>query len=330
MRKMSRRGMLKTTAAGSLASALAPGSGSAAQQHAEHGSSSGLRPLPKDKLRIALMQVEITFDVDANYRRAYQLATETGRQKVDLMVFPELCCVGYRAEGVRPYAQKMTGEACQEFKKIARETGAHIVFGLPTLRPGGLYNSAVILSPTDGVIGVYDKTHLVWDRTFINEAALFSPGERLGNFNTAIGSLGVYICHDGVFPETPRCLTLNGADLLLYCVNDGPPGNFAREHSMYNKIPVAAVNPVLTIYDERGKRQGGGSAMVDTDRTVVCESKELKEEVLIGEVDLARGRKLRAEGFGGEDIFRVRRPDLYGAIVRPKATPGTLFGIKAT
>ena len=326
MSNWSRRKLLETAAAGYTTGMFAETQDATTREAAARTTAAGA-PSRKDKLRIALMQVEITFDVEGNYRRAFQSARDTGREKPDLMVFPELFGVGYRADGIRPYAQKLSGDVCQEFRVIARETGSHIIFGLPLARKAGFYNSAVIMSP-GGVVGIYDKTHLVWDPTFINEAALFLPGQRLGNFNTALCPLGVYICHDGLFPETPRCLTLNGAELLVYCVNDGPPAIYAREHSFYNKIPVAAVNPVLSIYDERGKKQGGGSALVSADRTVVCESKAVKEEVLIGEVDLAVGRTLRKEGFGGEDIFRVRRPDLYGPLVRPKATPGTLFGIR--
>ena len=61
---------------------------------------------------------------------------------------------------------------------------------------------------------------------------------------------------------------------------------------------------------------GGGSALLAADGKVICQSQELKEEFLIGEVDLAQGRNLRQRGEGMQAFFRVRRPDLYGPIVR--------------
>ena len=320
MIKWSRRGLLRGLAASPLARVLNLGAES-------RPASAPAGPLAKPTLRIALMQVETAKDVKDNYQRAFQMARDAGREKPDLMVFPELFAIGYRPEGVRPYAQTTTGEASREFGKIARETGAHIVFGIPLEMNDGIYDSALLSGP-DGLVGVYHKTHLVYHPGQVDhEQKLFLSGQKLGNFDTDLGSLGVYICHDGLFPEVPRCLTLNGADLLVYCVNDGPPLQYARAHAFANMVPVAAVNPILTIYGD-GKPVGGGSVLVSADQKVICESKELKSEFLVGEVDLAIGRKLRAEGVGGQDLFRVRRTELYTPIVRSKSAPGTVFGIK--
>ena len=244
MFKWSRRHLLGGLTASPLAAALDAGDAPASDSSSTQPTDS----LPKQKLRVALMQVETAADVEGNYRRAFQMARKAGREKPDLMVFPELFAIGYRPEGVRPYAQTIEGEASREFTKIAHETGAHIVFGLPLSMNGCIYDSAVLVSPK-GLLGVYHKTHLVYHPGQVdNEQQMFRPGEKLNTFNTSLGVLGVYICHDGLFPEVPRCLTLDGADMLVYCVNNGPPLQYARAHASRNMFPFAALNPVLSIY----------------------------------------------------------------------------------
>jgi N-carbamoylputrescine amidase len=312
--KWSRRRMLKAFAASCLATSFQP-AGIAAGRGPKTSSSA------RTKVRVALMQVETAPDVQDNYRRAFQMARDAGLEKPDLIVFPELFAMGYRPEGMRPYAQTVKGEAVREFAAIARETDAHIVFGLPLQIGEDIYDSVLLFSPS-GLAGVYHKTHLVYHPHHLdNEQQYFMPGQRLGNFETSLGPLGLFICHDGLFPEVPRCLVLNGAELLVWCVNAGPPGDEARQHAFYNLVPVVAVNPVIKA-DKTGKITGGGSVLVAADQTVVCESHEPREEFLIGEVDLSLGRKLRLEGEQIQDLFRVRRPDLYGPIVRSKAKRG--------
>ena len=318
--KWSRRRLLKVLAGSPLVTSFGPAGTSAIQGRTARKPTSFV----KTKLRIALMQIETTLDVQDNYRRALRMAREAGREKPDLMVFPELFAVGYRPEGMDRYAQEIPGEASRQYSAVARETGSHIAFGLPQAGVRGIYNSLVLLGPTK-LVGVYHKTHLYYDSRNPkgNEQKIFLPGHRLGNFNTPLGSLGLFTCHDGLYPEVPRCLTLNGADLLVWCLNDGPPMKWAPQHVYYNLIPLVAVNRVIK--DEKtGKpaEWSGGSVLLAADGNVVCQSREPREEFLIGEVDLTQGRKLRMEGQGGQAFFRVRRPDLYEPIVRPKARRG--------
>jgi len=312
----SRREILKVLSGGPVASA-------AALAMANEGKSVGdckVPPLAKSRLRVALMQIETRKDVQDNYRRALHMAREAGHAKPDLMVFPELFAVGYRREGMAPYAQSIPGPASREFAAVARECGCHIIFGLPQKVDKGIYNTLALLGP-NGLIGLYHKTHLFYDPRvpYLNEQQLFLPGPRLGNFRTALGALGLFICHDGVYPEVPRCLTLNGADLLVWCLNNGQPMQWAPQHVYYNLIPLVTVNRVE---EREGKPtagiEGGGSALLAADGKVICQSREPKEEFLIGEVDLAQGRELRLKGEKMQAFFRVRRPDLYRAIVRRK------------
>ena len=281
--KWSRRRLLKVLAGSPLVTSFGPAGTSAIQGRTARKPTSFV----KTRLRIALMQIETTLDVQDNYRRALRMAREAGREKPDLMVFPELFAVGYRPEGMDRYSQEVPGEASRQYSAVARETGSHIAFGLPQAGVRGIYNSLVLLGPTK-LVGVYHKTHLYYDSRNPkgNEQKIFLPGHRLGNFNTPLGSLGLFTCHDGLYPEVPRCLTLNGADLLVWCLNDGPPMKWAPQHVYYNLIPLVAVNRVIkdelkvTFWGTRGTLAKPGPDTLKYGGNTSCVSLEFTKDRL--------------------------------------------------
>lgn len=314
--KMNRRRMLQALAAAPVGAAVSGGNRSKSG-----GGFAASEPPIKPKLRVALMQMFTDPDVDSNYTRAFRMAREAAAEKPDLMVFPEYFALGYRPVSITPSVQELTGPVCRGFASLAQEFGCHIIFGVPEKAMGGVYNTLVLTGPK-GIVGFYHKTHLHFSLhdPGDNEQKIFLPGNRLGNFTTAIGRLGLFTCHDGVYPEVPRCLALNGADLLVWCLNNGAPMTWAPQHVYYNIIPLVAVN-IVRENRQTGAMEGGGSALLAADGKVICQSREPKEEFLVGEVDLEQAGRIRATGDGMQAFFRVRRPDLYGAIVRPKA-PG--------
>ena len=102
------------------------------------------------ELTVAVVQMEVKFnDVEANLVKAsewiHRVATE---QKVDLIVFPELCTTGYEC-GVRftDYAQRIPGPSSNLIAQRASDFGVHIAFGLAAKEKveSVLYDSAVLI-----------------------------------------------------------------------------------------------------------------------------------------------------------------------------------------
>jgi predicted amidohydrolase len=58
-------------------------------------------------------------------------------------------------------------------------------------------------------LGNYVSPHDVWDRYSHDPKVLFPVLE------TPYGNFGIFICHDGFFPEPSRCLALNGAEIMI-------------------------------------------------------------------------------------------------------------------
>ena len=66
------------------------------------------------------------------------------------------------------------------------------------------------------VLGVYRKTHIPDDH-YYQEKFYFTPGNTgFKVWDTRYAKIGIGICWDQWFPETARCLALNGAELLFY------------------------------------------------------------------------------------------------------------------
>lgn len=248
------------------------------------------------------------------------IAKIAGQQKVDLIVFPELCTTGYEC-GVRftDLAQRVPGATVNVMAQRAQEFGVHIAFGLPTKEKveSILFNAAVLIGPDGEVIGEYRKVHLKGE-----ERMAFRPGFRYMTLETELGVVGLMLGYDLAFPEVARCLALEGAELLVVCANWEQPHaeewrTYVLARAFENSIFIAAANRVgedvtykffgdSLIVGPRG--QVFASLAGETDP----ETGEPVEGYCIARVDLAEVRRVR-EQF---QTLQNRDPDSYKAIVR--------------
>jgi N-carbamoylputrescine amidase len=186
-------------------------------------------------------------------------------------------------------------------------------------QPGVYYNTAFVVDADGTYLGKYRKTHIPQVHGFL-EKYYFRPGN-LGYpvFQTAVGTIGVYICYDRHFPEGWRALGLAGARIVFN------PSATSRSLSQYlwrleqpaaavaNEYFVGAINRVGTeplgdddfygssyFVDPRG--QAVGDAAPDDDSAVVV--RDLDMDLLV-EV-----RQTWA-------FYRDRNPAAYAPLVGP-------------
>jgi N-carbamoylputrescine amidase len=145
--------------------------------------------------------------------------------------------------------------------------------------------------------------------------------------------VGTLVCWDQWFPEGARLTALKGATVLFYPTAIGwHPAEKAefgeaqhdawrtiqRGHAIANGVYVAVVNRVGK---EKGDVRGnaaagpglefwGGSFLCDPFGIVIAEASHDKQEILIGEVDLARIEDVRRNW----PFLRDRRIDTYAPI----------------
>jgi 5-aminopentanamidase len=249
----------------------------------------------------------------ARTQRAIATAIAAGAQVV---VVPELSNSGYvfcSQEEARAAAVPADGPLLATWAEEAARGDAVIVGGFCELSADGhLYNSSALVD-RDGVKAVYRKLHL-WDE----EKRWFIPGERAAPVvTTRYGRIGLAICHDIDFPELPRGLALEGADLIALPVNwphddpapDGRPIllSLASTTAYLSKVFVAVCDRCGT---ERGAEFEGGSVIAGLDGTLLAGPVEDRgTATLYADCELSEARDKRLSAYN--DIFADRRADRY-------------------
>ena len=155
-------------------------------------------------------------DKAANLARIADFVRQASAEKVDLLVFPEMCITGYwhirnlSRDEIATLAEPVpSGPSTRALLAHSRETGMTIGAGLIEAGDdGSLYNTFVVAMP-DGRTERHRKLH-----TFISEH--MQSGNEITVFDIPQGArVGVLICYDNNLGENVRLTALEGAEILL-------------------------------------------------------------------------------------------------------------------
>ena len=235
-----------------------------------------------------------------------------GEQKVDLIVFPELCTTGYEC-GVRftELAERIPGATVNLMAQRASEFQVHLAFGMVVKErvESIVYNAAILIGPDGELLGDYRCLHPKGE-----ERLAFRPGFRLPVFDTGIGRIGLMVGWDLAFPEVARSMVLDGAELLVVCANWEQPHtdewrvyNLARAYE--NAVFIAAANRVG---EEPSYTFFGQSSIVGPRGKVYASVSEPAEGYAVARIDLDEVRQYREE----TQILQCRQPLVYRSVVK--------------
>lgn len=278
-------------------------------------------------IRVAVVQCDPqcgTEHRERNQQLCLSLALDAVKGGANLIVLPELSSTGYTfetREQAFEHAESIPdGPSVQKWMGFAREHNVYLAAGLVEQAGMKLFDSAVLVGP-DGFIGSYRKAHL-WNQ----EKLWFSPGD-LGFpvFETPIGRIGLLICWDIWFPEVPRLLSQQGADIICSLNNWvwTPPPLFdeaGRCMATYltmtaahvNNVFIAAANRVGT---DRGERFLGCSLIAGTNGWPLGPVADAEQETIIyADIDLSSTRSAPIWN-DLNDLHRDRRCDVYGSML---------------
>ena len=282
---------------------------------------------PTSPVRIAVVQFDPQVGLEnreSNLRRSLALAAEAVNGGANLIVLPELSNCGYffnSRQDAFEHAEVVPGGASvQAWMTFAATHQVYLVAGLNEIDGRQLFNTAVLLGP-DGLIGKYRKAHL-WNR----EKLWFTPGN-LGFpvFDTPIGRIGLLICWDIWFPEVPRLLSLQGADIICSLNNWiwTPPPLFddsGKCMASYLTMTAAHANNVFIaaanrIGEEQGERYLGCSLITGTNGWPIGKVASADEQtILYADIDLTSARSAPIWN-SLNDLHRDRRVDVYDAML---------------
>ncbi len=245
------------------------------------------------KVLIAQLSTKLG-DVKGNEEKILKAIERAKKEKVYLLLTPELSTLGYGSGDI--YLDKVNEnlEALERIKKEVDEFYAVIGY-VEKDSYGFFYNSACLIHKGE-VIGNYRKVQLVNYRLF-DEKRYFKRGTKLPVFDIGGIKMGVLICEDVWFPEPSRAMALRGADFLVVLGASPFEGNkkeiwedFLIQRARDNIIPILFCNQAGC---QDGVTYLGYSMYVSASSKIVKTAKLLEEDYLTVNVDLEEAKRLR-------------------------------------
>lgn len=220
------------------------------------------QPLPLGQpLKVGLVQASIRQDEKwdtrrllENFDRHVELTRRATALGARLVVWPESAV---------PWQYDDAPAVADALRMLARETGAHIVFGNDDRepQPNGrerVFVGAKMIDPEGRVALRYHKVRLVPFGEYVPAQPLLTLGGRVAaklvrqvsdftpGTEAAVGEargrrLGVFICYEAIFPDFVRRFSAGGAQLLLNITNDAWYGTTSAPHQHFAMALFRAV-----------------------------------------------------------------------------------------
>ena len=287
------------------------------------------------KVKVSAIQIKVLNCLEDNLNKVEAKIREAAQNGANIILLPELFerqyfCQERRYEYYAYAKETLDNDAVKMALELSMELNILILVSFYELSGNCTYNTLAYVE--DGkLLGTYRKTHIPDDH-YYQEKFYFTPGNTgFKAFDTKYGRIGAGICWDQWFPETARCLALNGAELIFFptaigsepILNVDSSSHWQRVmmgHAAANIVPVIAANRIgLETVEpcvENGNQSSslnfyGSSFMSDERGEIVVSASRDKEEILYHEYDLDKIREDRL-AWG---LFRDRRPETYKIMV---------------
>ncbi|KAF9582872.1 hypothetical protein BGW38_010644 [Lunasporangiospora selenospora] len=206
---------------------------------------------------IALIQLAVTADKPANLANARNHVLEAASNGANLVVLPECFNSPYGTGYFPEYAESVKdGASVKALSAMAKDAKVYLIGGsIPErdLTDDKVYNTCTIYNPAGELIATHRKVHLfdidVPGKIRFQESETLTAGNKLTQFDTEYGKIGVGICYDIRFPEPAMIAARQGCFAMIY------PGAFnmttgplhwellQRARAVDNQMYVAACSP---------------------------------------------------------------------------------------
>lgn len=303
--------------------------------------------------KVAVIQsASVPFDADASTTKAEGLIAEVAAAGAKLAVFPEAfiggypkgsafgSAVGYRTESGRDeYARysngavELDGPEVQRLIDSSSQHGVFVVMGVIERLGNTLYCTALLISPTDGLVENHRKLmptateRLVWG---------YGDGSTLGTMETPLGRVGAVICWENYMPLMRQAMYAAGVQ--LYCAptaDDRPTWQASMTHiAVEGRVFVLSACQYLTRnafpadhpYDVDlpgvDVLMHGGSMIVDPSGKVLAGPVFDEETVLYADVDLETKTRSHLDF---DAVGHYSRPDVFSMTVNTKPAESVIF-----
>jgi predicted amidohydrolase len=248
---------------------------------------------------------EVLSRVDGTLVELTQIIDKAADAGCDALAFPEDTLGLLKWEAAHPdrLAEVLPAAVARMLERLGGAAAKHHMYLAvcsDVHGPDGLTrNTAFLLGRNGRELGRYHKVNL----PFPERAR--TPGDGFPVFDTAdLGTAGMLICYDMVFPESTRCLALAGADVVFVPTMGGAAiggGDISRA-----AFRTRAVDNFLWIVVAM---RGHGAMIISPQGEVVAEA-EGPDGLAIADIDPYGGRE-------GGDAFNLQR-DVRGRLFRER------------
>ena len=174
------------------------------------------------------------------------------------------------------------------------------------------FNSAYLIGPEPGVLGKYDKVHLVpfgeyvpfkkwlpFLGKMVDHVGDFKPGKQGDTLDWQNKKLGVQICFEIIFPGLSRAMAKNGAHILVNITNDAWFGKTSAPYQHFSMAVFRAVENRRTLVRAANT---GISGFIDPLGRVQAQAPLFTDAVLTESIAIYDGKSFYTR-FG--DIFAM-------------------------
>jgi predicted amidohydrolase len=286
-----------------------------------------IAPTPGKTIRIGTVQpksrlidwrikdpAEVLARVETSLSELEALVRKAGEAKCDVVALPEDTLGLGLWEGAthaKPgdVLPRAIDRMLERLGKAAAAYNMYLVCCNDTYDAGVLRNTAFFLGRDGRVIGRYHKVNMP-----IHELHK-KRGDGFPVFPTPdLGTVGMLICYDMVFPEAARCLALGGADIVFHPTLGGAAMG-DNEISLAAFRTRAVENYVYIVVSQRG----AGSMIISPQGKILTKA-EGKDDIAIADIDPATGRSGGDAMNHANDmrarLFRERSPEAFSMITR--------------
>ena len=255
-------------------------------------------------MKVALAQIATRLgNIQHNLKLHQNIATRAKKEKVDLLIFPELSLTGYT---LKDLTQDIAIDPRKDavFKKLeALSRELAIVFGFVEEGEDGLiYNSSAFLSKGQ-TLHIHRKVFLPTYGMF-EEGKFFAQGKNFHTFSTPFGKAGMMICYDFLHYGASYLLFAGGSGMNI--ITSAAPGRGVADDpafatsSMWELMgkTISRFSSTFVFYCNRvgledGKVFAGGSFIYNPAGNLIALAPYVDEDFLVADIDPGEIKALR-------------------------------------
>jgi predicted amidohydrolase len=247
---------------------------------------------------------------------------------VELCVYPEMALTTYFPKKIRPdfdqfFETDVPPKALAPLLRRAAEARVAVHVGFCEKAEGRYFNTALLTDRDGRLCGTFRKIHLPGTKApdgfaQVYEPAYFAHGDTgYRVFDCAGARVGVAICQDRRYPESYRCLALQGAEIILIGYNT-PISPLALDLNELCMRAGAYANLCFVVGAakagvEDGVELIGGSCVISPLGQVLAKAATTGDELVTARLDLDQMAPVRKRW----NFLGRRQPQHYGRLLQP-------------